>query len=230
MKWSIGQWNISKSVVKVEIHDWLAASMGFSMLLIFTRVVATGHLTFIFLVWNLFLAYIPYCISSFLKNNPWCVRSKWMFFIGFLAWLFFIPNSFYIITDLFHLGIATVPIWFDLALLLSFAWNGLLLGILSVYQIEKIVKQLWPRSSEIVFVLPVMFLNALGLYVGRYLRFNSWDIISNPFALMSEMSNMLFHPFHYKPAWAMISCYSLLIMFIYLTLKRISKTISTQII
>ena len=163
-----------------------------------------------------------------MQNNPWTVKNKFRFVALFLAWLFFIPNSFYIITDLFHLGINTVPIWFDLALLLSLAWNGLLLGILSVNQIEKMVKRLWPGSSEIVFVLPVMFLNALGVYVGRYLRFNSWDIISNPFVLMSEMSRMLFHPFQYKPAWAMIACYSILITFIYLTLKRISKTIATQ--
>jgi uncharacterized membrane protein len=228
MKWGIGEWNISKPVLRTEIHEWLAASMGFSVLLVFIRIVATSHLTFIFLVWNLFLAYIPYCISSFMQNNPSWVKNRWKFVIGFLGWLFFIPNSFYIITDLFHLGINTVPIWFDLAMLLSFAWNGLLLGILSVYQIEKIVKHLLPRYSEIVFVLPVMFLNALGLYVGRYLRFNSWDIISNPFTLMREISNMLLYPFHYKPAWAMILCYSVLISFIYLTVKRISKTITSE--
>ena len=225
MKRNISEWNISRPVLRTEIHEWLFASMGFSFLLVFTRVIATGHLTFIFLVWNLFLAYIPYCISSFMQNNPSWVKNKWLFVVGFLAWLFFIPNSFYIITDLFHLGINTVPIWFDLALLLSFAWNGLLLGILSVRQIEKMVAREWPRSPEFAFVIPVMFLNAVGIYVGRFLRFNSWDIISNPFALMTETWNMLLHPFHHKSAWAMIFCYSLLMSFIYLTVKRMSKTI-----
>jgi len=200
MKWNISEWNISKPVLRAEIYEWLIASMGFSFVLVFTRVVATGHLTFIFLVWNLFLAYIPYRISSFMQNNPWLLKNKFRFVVVFLAWLFFIPNSFYIITDLFHLGINTVPLWFDLALLLSFAWNGLLLGILSVRQIEKMVLQEWPRSPELAFVIPVMFLNAVGIYVGRFLRFNSWDIISNPFALMSEVCNILVHPFHYKSA------------------------------
>ena len=226
MKWNISEWNISKPVLRAEIYEWLIASMGFSFLLVFTRVVATGHLTFIFLVWNLFLAYIPYRISSFMQNNPWLIKNKFRFVVSFLAWLFFIPNSFYIITDLFHLGINTVPLWFDLALLLSFAWNGLLLGILSVRQIEKMVAHEWPRSPELAFVIPVMFLNAVGIYVGRFLRFNSWDIISNPFALMSEMCNMLVNPFHYKSAWAMILCYALLMSFIYLTVKRMGKTIS----
>jgi uncharacterized membrane protein len=210
---------------RTETHKWLAGSMLFSVLLVVIRVFYTGHLTFIFLNWNLFLAFIPYAISSLAEFNPLWVQHKGRFAILLAAWMLFIPNSFYIITDLFHLHISTVPLWFDLALLLSFAWNGLLLGILSVRQIERLVHSLWPKMPEMFFLFPIMCLNALGIYIGRYLRFNSWDMISNPFELVGDISYMLIHPLAAKPAWAMISCYAVLMTFIYITIKKISKSL-----
>src|SRR5437868_4514510 len=113
----------SGAILKTEVHRWLAGSMLFSLLLELTRIIQTGRLTFIFLIWNLFLASVPYFITSLLQVNRHWVKSKAKFAAIFIAWLLFIPNSFYLITDLFHLGISNVPLWFDLALLLSFAWN-----------------------------------------------------------------------------------------------------------
>lgn len=208
-----------------EINRWLAGSMLFSVFLVIARIVYSGNLTFIFLTWNLFLAAIPYFITYQLRNKPNLVLSKWKFSLVFLVWLLFIPNSFYIITDLFHLGQPIVPIWFDLAVIISFAWNGLLLGVLSVREMEKHVTVIFRLRNELSFLLPVMFLNALGIYVGRFLRFNSWDVISNPFALASEIIDLLIHPFAHKYPWAMIGCYSLLMSFFYITLKKIGKQI-----
>ena len=212
-------------VFRTETHRWLAGSMMFSLFLVFIRVFYTGQLTFIFLLWNLFLAFIPYAISSFAESNPLWVKHKGRFAIVMAAWVLFIPNSFYIITDLFHLHISTVPLWFDLALLLSFAWNGLLLGILSVRQIERIVHSLWPKMHELFFLFPIMCLSALGIYIGRYLRFNSWDVISNPLDLAGDISYLVLHPIAAKPAWAMISCYAVLMTFLYITIKKISKSL-----
>ena len=118
-----------------------------------------------------------------------------------------------------------MPIWFETALLLSFAWNGLILGILSVRQIEKVIQKVLPKMNEYVFLIPVMCLNAFGIYIGRFLRFNSWDVISNPFALVADITNLIIHPIAYKNAWAMIACYAVLMTFIYLTIKRIGKSI-----
>jgi uncharacterized membrane protein len=225
MKMNIQSLKFTNAILRSETNRWLASSMMFSLLLVMTRIVYTGSLTFIFLTWNLFLAFIPYAISSFLQANHGWVKSKWKFIPAFAAWLLFIPNSFYIITDLFHLGISQVPIWFELALLLSFAWNGLLLGILSVRQIEKIMQSIWPNMSEFFFLFPIMFLNSLGIYIGRFLRFNSWDVISNPFDLAGHISYLVLHPLAAKPAWAMICCYSVLMTFIYITIKKISKSL-----
>jgi uncharacterized membrane protein len=140
----------------------------------------------------------------------------------FIVWLLFIPNSFYILTDLFHLNHFTpVPVWFDLVLILSFAWNGLIAGILSVRQMEKIVIR-GSRNSW-MFIFPVMCLNAFGVYIGRFLRFNSWDILFNPLQLVADISQVLLHPVAYKSAWAMVICFGALLTFLYSTAIKINS-------
>jgi uncharacterized membrane protein len=124
-----------------EMDRILALSMAFSIALVMARIAYTGKLTFIWMIWNLFLAWVPYRISSWLQRQSSIKASKWKFAAVSIVWLLFIPNAFYILTDLFHLGVFhNVPNWFDLTLIISFAWNGLLLGILSVRQMEKIMQ------------------------------------------------------------------------------------------
>lgn len=97
--------------------------------LVVLRVRYTSKITFVFLVWNIFLALIPYAISTIVVLYHERIRNRWLLVIPFLAWLCFFPNAPYILTDLFHLKPRTgVPFWFDLALILFFAWNGLMLG------------------------------------------------------------------------------------------------------
>ncbi|MGZ5287256.1 MAG: DUF1361 domain-containing protein, partial [Flavisolibacter sp.] len=145
---------------------------------------------------------------------------------AFLAWLLFIPNAFYIITDLFHLPLnESVPLWYDLALLLSFAWSGILFGVISVRQVEKMVEGYFNRSFGMWFIFPVMLLNGLGIYIGRYLRFNSWDVITNPFQLAKDIIYLFVHPFRNGMDWGMIICYTLLMTIIYTAIKKLSKVL-----
>lgn len=173
--------------------------------------------------WNLFLAYVPYFISTTLtRKHP--AGNKMLEITGLIAWLLFIPNSFYILTDLYHLADghrnSRVPEWFDLILILSFAWNGLMLGVLSTRQIEKLLAPNTTSLGRWVFLYPVMWLNALGVYIGRVLRYNSWDIVASPIALTRDIVIMIAHPLRYHDAWGMIFCYSLLLTFMYNILKR----------
>lgn len=210
-------------MLKDELHRWLSASMLFSVLMVAARIVYTGELTFIFLVWNLFLAYVPYFISSWLQFRPDWIESNWKFAAAFFTWLLFVPNSFYIITDLFHLrNFFTAPVWFDLALILSFVWNGLLLGVLSVRQMERIVQLRFNIRHELLFIYPIMLVNAFGVYIGRYLRFNSWDVITSPFGLMMDIGEVILNPITYRNAWGMTICYSVLMTLIYITVKKIN--------
>jgi uncharacterized membrane protein len=140
------------------------------------------------------------------------------------VWLLFVPNSFYLITDIFHLGeIERLPLWFDLVLLFSFAWNGLLLGVVSIRQMEKTTAIFFNQNLGNFFVYPVMWLNALGIYIGRYLRYNSWDIVTNPVDLASDIVRMLAHPLQFKYAWGMVFCFSLFMTLMYEVLKRLGN-------
>jgi uncharacterized membrane protein len=221
----MGAFRPSAFLFRSETDRVLSLSIAFSTLLIMARIVYTGKLTFLFLVWNLFLAWLPYAFTSRAQHQPkWRMGKR--FLLLFTVWLLFIPNAFYIITDLFHLGaFYSVPIWFDLVLILSFAWNGLLLGILSVRQMEIMVQRYLPGRHELLFIYPIMWLNAFGVYIGRYLRFNSWDVITNPFALITDIVDILVHPIQNRIAWGMIACFSVFMTLMYMALKRIGKVI-----
>lgn len=204
----------------------LAISIIFSMTMVLARIAYTGKTTFIFMNWNLFLAFIPYCVSQWFINQPAWIESKWKSAMVFIVWLLFIPNSFYILTDLYHLHKSLrVPLWYDLLLLLSFAWNGLLLGVLSVRHMEKVAEITFGYKHEIFFIYPIMWLNALGVYVGRYLRFNTWDILTNPFKLIADSVMVMFHEDVYKHAWGMVFVFSIFLTLLYLAVKKMSKAL-----
>lgn len=213
-------------LLKTEIHRLLLTPVAFGFLLLLARTIYTGGLTFVFLVWNLFLAFVPYFLSYTVTVRPAWLESKWKFATVFTIWLLFIPNSFYMLTDLFHLYDSySVPRWYDLLLIFCFAWNALLAGILSVRHMEKMIQAKWTYPSDWLFIYPVMLLNALGIYIGRYMRFNSWNVINSPFRLLADTLDILLHPLFYKNAWAMVLCFSFFLSILYMTLKKLSKAV-----
>ena len=212
----------------LTIQQWLIISCGFSCLLLVARVLITGHLTYVFLVWNLFLAFLPYAITEWLWVPTRVTKNRILLLSFLLIWLLFIPNSFYILTDLFHLDkFDSAPKWFDLLLIFSFAWNGLLFGLISVRRTELILEVISGRGFSLFIVFLVMWLNAFGIYIGRYLRFNSWDIVVQPFSLFNEMSEILLHPARNKMEWGMITVYALFMTVIYTTIKTLSENFQT---
>ena len=96
---------------------------------------------FLFLNWNLFLAFVPWALTSLVILRPNLQQSRFMLLAILACWLLFFPNAPYILTDLFHLRArGDMPIWYDLILILSFAWTGLLFGFLSLWDIEKVLQ------------------------------------------------------------------------------------------
>ena len=208
----------------VTIHEWLLVSSVFSCSLLTARILVTGTLNYIFLPWNLFLAFVPYWISWWMTRNISIIEHKIKAVIALGAWLLFIPNSFYIITDLFHLSrYRSAPQWFDLLMIFSFAWNGLLCGILSLRRVEIMISILRGKNFSVLIVFIVMWLCALGIYIGRFLRYNSWDIIADPFSLAGEIIDMIIHPFDNAYAWGMTICYAVFMTLLYCTIKKLSE-------
>lgn len=166
----------------------LIAMSAFCFALIAYRVEVSNKITFVFLIWNLFLAYIPYGISTLLTMWEDKIKSKFILLAFIALWLVFYPNAPYILTDLFHFRVRPdIPIWFDLVLILSVAFNGLVLGLLSLLDIHLLIARRFSAFLGWLFVIASSFLCGFGIYLGRYLRWNSWDIVSQPSGLIKDL-------------------------------------------
>ncbi len=208
----------------LTIRQWLIISSLFSLTLLTTRVIASGRLSYGFLAWNLFLAYVPYFISQWLERHLQILRNRIKLVSLIFTWILFMPNSFYILTDLFHLeNMGNGHSWFDLTLILSFAWSGIIFGILSICKMEMLLKKAKGNLVSGFIICTVMWLNAFGVYIGRFLRFDSWDIIVNPFSLLTEITNIIFNPYDYRYVWAMSICFAFFMIIIYYTIKKLSE-------
>ena len=194
------------------------------MLLLLIRIVVSHRMSYVFLAWNLLLAYVPLMIANWLNRHEGVMRNAVTLGLSISAWLLFMPNSFYILTDLFHLQTTggSRP-WFDLTLILSFAWNGILFGIISIWKMEMLLKRTKGHFISALLIFAVMWLTAFGVYIGRFLRFNSWDIIFNPFPLLTDIVEMIVNPYDYKRAWAMSFCFAWFIIIVYYTIKKLTE-------
>ncbi len=176
--------------MKTKFKTIIYSFSGFAILLLVYRMFKTESPAYIFLAWNLFLAFIPYWVSNFLG-----VQNKFrLWHVPMLClWLLFLPNSPYILTDLFHLKQWNgMPLWFDLVMVCSFALIGFILLYRSLLDVIRFFKTHLP-GRYLNFSLPVLFLTvAFGLYLGRYLRFNSWDVMNHPFRLARASYHSLF--------------------------------------
>lgn len=158
---------------------------GLSVSLWIGRVIATQNTGYFFMIWNLFLALLPLLVAKILYELDQIDRLLLLPRLGGLAlWLLLVPNSYYMITDLMHIQNASQQtIWYDSLMLFSFAFTGLLAGTYSWYIIHKIVAGRHGSLLAWLGVLASSGLVAFGIYLGRYGRWNSWDILTNPMAL-----------------------------------------------
>lgn len=174
-----------------------------SILLLSIRLKLTHSFFYLFLVWNLFLAMIPFFISLYLKTSEGIKKYKLYFLL--VVWLLFLPNAPYLLTDFIHLRLSPVE-WmaYDGFMITAFAIAGLAFYVCSLRDIFKILNDTFKKAtaSKIMTILP--FLVSFGMYLGRFLRWNSWDILHRPFHLLTDVSNLLFAPIENSAAWLFI--------------------------
>jgi len=183
------------------------------------RVYLAGQVRFLFLIWNLFLAWLPYTFalvaSAIHQINP---RWWWVLFFPAGFWLLFLPNAFYIVTDFIHLThYPTIPIWYDAGLLAITSWTGLFLAIVSLFTMQRIVREYLGKALSWAFSLLVIGLNGYGVYLGRFLRWNSWDVFFDPVEILSDSYTLLRNPMDSKDVIGFIVMYTSLFLVTYLT-------------
>src|SRR5687768_15042246 len=171
---------------RLTVFGLLSGATVLCFILFRIRIMLSGSTDYVFLIWNLFLAWIPLGMAYFVS---FAKKRRYVLITVPLAatlWLLFLPNAPYILTDLQHLSYpyGGVPVWFDMLLINWFAWTGLLLGIFSLFLMHDIVRRMIGRWAGWFFVLSVSLLSGLGIYLGRFLRWNSWDLLFRPLELL----------------------------------------------
>ncbi|MDZ4403923.1 DUF1361 domain-containing protein [Prosthecobacter sp.] len=174
-----------------------------------------GHHNYAFLLWNLFLAAIPLGLSLGL------VRIKRLVFaLPLLAiWLLFFPNAPYVLTDLIHLSPHNrghVPLWLDLLMLLSFALVSLWFGFQSLRIVQHWFARRFSRMTAWSVTLGSLVLSGFGVYLGRFLRWNSWDIVHQPQHLLQDIVSRVLNPLHHGNTWSFTLGFGTLLILAYL--------------
>ncbi len=203
----------------MNLQKRILLPVAFTLMLLAVRIIITGQLNYIFLAWNLFLAWIPFAISNKLEKNK--NVSGWKIYSLLFLWLLFLPNAPYIITDFFHLRQRTpVPYWYDILLLFSAAFNGLMLGLLSLQKVESFLVLKFGSRKTTLVIFVSLFLCAFGIYIGRFLRWNSWDILTNPGDIAEDIFDRLLNPFEHFKTWSVTILFGTFLSLVYFSVKN----------
>lgn len=203
---------------------WLAVLCAWCTALLAARMWYAGELRFAFLVWNLLLAIVPVAMALLMRALAEVRLFAPVQVAAFAAWLAFLPNAPYLVTDFIHLrSRPPVPLWFDVAMLASFAATGVLLCYASVADVEAVLSRRFGRPLAVVVSLGSLALCGVGIYLGRFLRWNSWDILTSPTGLARDALGALVDPAADPRAWAVPVIYGLGLVLGYVTIRALGR-------
>jgi len=206
--------NIKKSIIPKSIIPILI----FAIFLNILRIIIWGKFSYFYLLWNIFLAFIPYIISLIIFNlYKEDQINNFFIYLSLFVWLLFIPNAPYVITDFIHLDeVKHAPLLFDSFLLFSSSLVSMLFGLYSISYVEEILNNKFKNKISKIILLISFILMGFGIYLGRFLRFNSWDFFTNHSLLLKGIHDL----FTGGPALISVILYTLLFSsFIYVSYK-----------
>jgi uncharacterized membrane protein len=181
------------------------------------------------LIWNLFLAWIPFILSYFAHSISW--RPFWLYLvipIIAVLWLLFFPNAPYMLTDLQDLArrATGAPLWYDVIIVVWCSWTAMLLGVVSLYLMQDIVQRTFGRLIGWSFVFAISALSSFGIYIGRFVHLNSWDILQDPAETAMEIVGIIIDPSRRLAAF--LVSYTVFFLFVYLLLYSFSHMLQEQ--
>ena len=198
-----------------------------ALVLLVIRIVATDSTRYLFLIWNLLLAFVPLVLllvlKNRLKNTAWWSVPNILITFAFIA---FLPNAFYIMTDYKHLrGASEININYDILMINVFAWTGLLWGYCATLEFHKELKKRLSSSRALISMGLVFSAISFAIYLGRFVRWNSWDILVQPAAIIFDVSDQVINPSMHVNAYFYTFIFFISLFSIHYTLWRlISKS------
>src|SRR5512138_3521388 len=211
---------------KAALGFLLIAATAISLMLTEAQARISGRQDYPFLIFNLGLAWIPLLAALAADLTSRNRVTFWLFMPVFtLIWLIFFPNAPYLLTDFQHLAdtYSNSPLWFDVILMIWFAWTGLLLGITSLSLMQGIVTRTFNSTAGWAFAVIATLLSSIGLYLGRFLRWNSWDLLQDPLPIAKDIYGFVRHPTVNLPNYAFTLLFTLLFLFIYVTIHFLGR-------
>lgn len=215
------------------IHRFLLGRMAYPIFLCsilalamyYLRTLLSQRIEYDFLPWNLFLAAIPYGFSLI----AWLVHKRyqgrwWLLLAPFLLWLIFFPNAPYLVTDLLHLDPEPpIPPWYDIALFATFVWTGCLLSVISLNIMHSVVENYVGSVAGWLFVAATIVLSGLGIYLGRFLNWNSWDLLLDPQGVLGDVLFRLIHPIRFVQIYSVTLLFAAFLLVCYLTFMSVQR-------
>ncbi|HEX5749474.1 MAG TPA: DUF1361 domain-containing protein [Archangium sp.] len=205
-------------------------SSAVAVVMLCLRLEWSGRRSFIFLVWNLFLAWVPYGIALLARLLQARGEARaWNLLPLGGAWLLAFPNAPYLLTDFIHLKPRPgVPLWFDAAMLASFAATGWLLGLLSLEVWKRLLEERWGRVAAWGGVLAVSVLCGYGIYLGRFERWNSWNVLNRPGSLLEAVLGHVSEPLEYRWLVGTTGVFAGLVLLSYLVFETLVQRRRTE--
>ncbi len=208
----------------------LGFSSAISVFLYIARALHYDTTQYWFLNWNLFLAWLPLLFARQLylriQKHRW---TDWQILSLSALWLVFLPNSFYLSTDFIHLQTASQGnLLYDVVLLLSFSINGFMLGFISLYLIHTTLLKRVKLQYAHLSIAGVLLICSFAIYLGRYLRWNSWDILINPAGLLFDLSDRIINPSAHPQTFVTTLTFFALLGSTYIVFWQIAHTLKSQ--
>lgn len=180
-----------------------------------------------YLLWNLFLAWLPllfaYILVRLIRRSSW---SSWPAISMTLAWLVFLPNSFYMVSDLIHLqDMPRTYILFDSLMFSLFVITGLLLGYSSLYMVQAQLRRRLSMLQTAAVVSLLLLLCSFAIYLGRELRWNSWDVLVNPAGILFDVSERFIDPLGHSSAFTVTAMFFVFLSSLYWALFAMLYTL-----
>lgn len=215
------------------LRSFLGAFIFFTLVsigLFFAGAISNHSFELWYLIWNLFLAWLPLLFVLWLvvvlRKRPW---SSWQGVTLTLLWLFFLPNSFYMVSDFIHLqDYQRVDIVYDAVMFSSFVITGLLLGYASLYLVHReLIKRLESRMAW-SWIGGVLALCSFAIYLGRDLRWNTWDVLVNPAGILFDVSEPIIHPTAHYIAFTTTLTFFVFLGSLYVVTWQLARTVAQQ--
>lgn len=203
---------------KDQLIKLLIQSSLLCLAMVVLRFFWTSSMGYAFLIWNLFLAWIPLFLALYVRRLERKMKSGILIATVFFAWLVFFPNAPYILTDIVHLYPGkNMGYWYDLVLILLCAWNGLVLGLISLNKMHHFLLRRFKQKISWMCIGAIIVLSSFGIYLGRVERYNTWDIVTNPLQLTIDILHHVIHPLSHPGTLSITAGFSIFLAISYLT-------------